>query len=145
MVLSTKGRRQVFDIMTKIDYMMVDGNLGVTFYSKNQFVFNGTLESILNLFPESPHAFQGLIVKFVDENGIHHTVKLNASENGRFHCEFFKDHKVESYILEKRLYFFEETISLATMWRLNLSDRVRKNIVDVFKGLCEIYGDLVEA
>lgn len=129
--------------MTKINRMVIYNGLKVSFFQDGQNIFSGTLEDILNLFPESPYAFQGLIVKFVDDDGIHHTVKLLADEEHKFRCDIFRDS--DSHYISEKVRFFEEVISLARMWRLDLSDMVRKDIVNVYKGLCMVYGGLAEA
>lgn len=133
--------------MITSDYVIADDSGTVMCYSNGNFKLTGKIQDVMNLFPESIYAFQGLILKVVSDEDTY-LVKLSPSpeRSANFKIEFFhnKLDYVSSYC-ETRMRYFDSCIALAKIWRLDLGDDIRKQIVSMYRSIRTYYDRKEEA
>lgn len=129
--------------MITADWIVADDSGTVMCYNNGIFLLKGKLQDVTNLFPESIYAFQGLIVRVLDETNTVTIVKLPSMSSNKtdFKIEFFHNETeyVSSYS-ESRMRYFDSSIALAKLWRLDLGDDIKKQIVSMYKSIRTYYG-----
>ncbi len=134
--------------MITSDYVIADDSGTVMCYSDGNFRLTGKLQDVTNLFPESIYAFQGLILKVMADEGVTYLVKLstNPVRSANFKIEFF--HNASEYVStysESRMRYFDSCIALAKIWRLDLGDDIKKQIVSMYRSIRTYYDRKEEA